>query len=495
MEVSKIHKTTADGTCVLHGEITSQFLAEPFLVWYEFPSEVAPYIDARFGDPFVPAALVSAMRCGEPLEIPAPVSPRLLAATDQIQSLYCSFDPSLNKIAVRAAQAASVPASATERARRAALTFSLGVDSWYSLLRNSEEHPADDWSIEYLIHVYGFDLRVGGSNRQALEEIRASCQHVAGKLGKRLLPVRTNLRDFTDRFADWSLLGHGAGVASVGLALAGFIDRLHIAAGPTIEDPTPCGSHPQLDPLWSTERLQVVYDGGEARRSTKIQALTGRPLALETLRVCYQDPPKQYNCCRCWKCLSTMIRLEINGALGRATAFPLPLSAQLIRDAEIEPVTPSESLESLLSEVRKWGKDQALADALAERVEERVRERPITRGEIDFMQSRVSLLAPLQYEVARLTAEMDRQTLWAQRCVHDIGERDAIIRELQTQVAEMTAWAQRSVRDVTERDALIRALQSQIPEQEDRSPVADAEPGSPPNRRRFGWPAIRSKRA
>jgi hypothetical protein len=485
MEVSKIHKISADGACVLRGEVTSQFLAEPFTLWYECPTEVAPYIAAGLGDPFVPATLVSAMRCGEPLEILAPVSPQLLAAADQIQSLYCSFDPSLKKVSVRAASAPSITPSPNDCPRPAALTFSLGVDSWYSLLRNTQEHPEDDRSIRYLIHVYGFDLRVGAGNQQALEEIRASCQRVADNLGKRLLPVNTNLRDLTDRFADWSLLGHGAGVASVGLALTGMIDRLHVAAGPTIDSPVPCGSHPQLDPLWSTERLDVVYDGGEVRRSRKIVALTQCPLALETLRVCYQDPPRQYNCCHCWKCLSTMIRLEISGALGQATVFPLPLSARLIRDADIEPVTPTQSLESLLSEVRAWGKNPAVEAALAERVEERLRGRPSSSAEIeiDFLQSRVALLAPLQREVARLQAEMDRQSLWAQRCSRDVEERDAVIRELQNQVAEMTAWAQRSVCDVTERDALIRALQRQISDGEARCGFAPAEQGMPPPHR------------
>ena len=62
------------------------------------------------------------------------------------------------------------------------------------------------------------------------------------------------------------------------------------------------GSHPLLDPLWSTETLAFVHDGCEANRMEKVRRIAESPLLLEGLRVCVDDRgPDVYNCGSCWK--------------------------------------------------------------------------------------------------------------------------------------------------------------------------------------------------
>ena len=48
------------------------------------------------------------------------------------------------------------------------------------------------------------------------------------------------------------------------------------------------------------------------------------------------------------------------------------------------------------------------------------------------------------------------------QAAEQVAERDAIIRDLQRQVAEQTAWAQRAVADVLQRDSIIRDLQATL---------------------------------
>jgi hypothetical protein len=77
-----------------------------------------------------------------------------------------------------------------------------------------------------------------------------------------------------------------------------------------------------------------VHDGGDVMRNERVKALAGWAEAWPLLRVC--DHPRRPtidadrrvvdNCCRCTKCLRTMIPLEIYGALGNFAAFPLPLT-------------------------------------------------------------------------------------------------------------------------------------------------------------------------
>ena len=50
----------------------------------------------------------------------------------------------------------------------------------------------------------------------------------------------------------------------------------------------------------------------------------------------------------------------------------------------------------------------------------------------------------------------------AAQAAEQVAERDAIIRDLQRQVAEQTAWAQRAVADVLQRDSIIRDLQATL---------------------------------
>jgi hypothetical protein len=82
-----------------------------------------------------------------------------------------------------------------------------------------------------------------------------------------------------------------------------------------------------LDPLWSTEAVELVHDAVESRRVDKVRAVSGSGAALRVLRVCLANTHR-YKCGRCEKCLRTLVTLRLLGV--EAPTFP-PLDVGLVR--------------------------------------------------------------------------------------------------------------------------------------------------------------------
>jgi hypothetical protein len=161
-------------------------------------------------------------------------------------------------------------------------------------------------------------------------------RHAADHFEKRVFAIATNVRAATN-VVDWGYYGHGAGLASVGLALGSLIHTAHIPSTAAIGELAPWGSHPALDPLWSSEQVEFIHDGSEAMRREKIRAIAGSAVALQSLRVCWENRGGAYNCGRCEKCLRTMIELELCEALARTGQFPHIIPAADVRRLTITP--------------------------------------------------------------------------------------------------------------------------------------------------------------
>jgi hypothetical protein len=269
----------------------------------------------RFGRPadaLVPLLLQPAMSMGQPVRIPEGVSPRLLGGLDLIQAIFRSWNPRLKPVPVAAeARDPDVPEGSG-----VACLFSGGVDSFYTALKHRDE-------ITHLVFVHGFDIDLADNRRRgaAISTVR----EVAERMGKELVEVETNLRSFSDSHADW-ILYFGSAMASVALLLQRDFRRVFFAAGFAHSDwaqyPPPAGSHPGLDPLWSTEATEIVHADADATRIEKIQYLADQPLAMDHLLVCYQGAGEPYNCGRCGKCLRTMTSLRLAGGLERCRTLP-----------------------------------------------------------------------------------------------------------------------------------------------------------------------------
>ncbi len=115
---------------------------------------------------------------------------------------------------------------------------------------------------------------------------------------------------------------HGTVLIAVALGLQAGMHRLYIPSSYPYRDLFPWGSHPLIDPLWSTESTEIVHDGCEATRVQKVVSYISKSqVALDHLRVCWESHRGQYNCGTCEKCLRTKLNLKIAGVLDKASAL------------------------------------------------------------------------------------------------------------------------------------------------------------------------------
>lgn len=335
---------------------------QPFSLWYRFPEEYGDLLSAENGDPFVAAFLVPAMVLRETLEIEVPVSEKLWRALPTLQDIFSCWDPKLAHIDVRVPLRAP-PSPPVRLSSHTGLFFSLGVDSSYSLAKNLKYPRPDEARIDCLINVLGFDIYLWESERYP--SVLANINTIGRQLEKRVLTVSTNLREFSDRLADWVNLYHGGALASVALAVEKMFGTVKIAATHTYAELSPLGSHLILDPLWSTESLTFVHDGCEADRLAKIRLVAQEPHLLRILRVCARDYATDiYNCGVCPKCIMTMVGLHVAGALEVCPTFPNDIDPALVRDIVVTNRTQRVYLEQLLMALGSSDQDQTIKTAL-----------------------------------------------------------------------------------------------------------------------------------
>lgn len=263
--------------------------------------------------------LLPAMSQGAAVQARGPVSPRLLAATDRIMDVVCGWQPSLHRVKIEGA----VPRSAAPAAgSRVGTFFSGGLDSFFTLLKHRDE-------ITDLIHIYGFQRQPSDiALRQRTSEL---VRRAGAEFGKNVIEVESNYRSFLKPYVSHTHLAHGASLATVGHLLGPEFHRIYIAATYHRDALFPWGSHPDLDPLWSTESLDVVHDGCEATRVDKARLVAQSDIALQSLRVCHHNPRENLNCGECEKCIRTMINLAAVGGLERCHTFAKPLDIDRVK--------------------------------------------------------------------------------------------------------------------------------------------------------------------
>jgi hypothetical protein len=293
-------------------------------VWYE-SSDVEMQ---QRGEIFACAFLLPAMKRGTGLRIEgASLSPRWLA---NARLLMERFNTWWGYTPVEISCDSACPAVETIAAPHTGLFFTGGVDSFYSLLCPKEQ-------IDDLVYVHGFDSALADQAR--LEDARQHLSKIAAGTGRRLILLKTNLREHPlIREMEWVKI-HGGALASAGYAVSG-IGRMIISSSDVAPVFIPWGTHPETDPLWSNEQLVIVHQGTDASRLGKLKAIADHPLVMRHLRICWKHTGRPDNCCRCEKCLRTMLALD---ALGKLTSFEAFQSRRglIWRACQISSIPPS----------------------------------------------------------------------------------------------------------------------------------------------------------
>jgi hypothetical protein len=284
--------------------------------WFDVPAEHASCLSTS-GNPWLVCLLPLAATLGEPLRISLPVDRLLIESAPRLLEIWRAWYPQLAGTALEVDAAAETPAR--EGARCAAF-FSGGVDSFFTALRPRESAAAGEQTrVDELITIGGFDIPL--ERAAALAGLRANSARAAADLGKGHVDVVTNLRTTRWDEAAWGPLAHGCGLASTALALELRFHTVLIPATGGYRDLHAWGSHPLTDPLLSTAATRIVHDGAAFTRIQKTTLLCASPVALRSLRVCFESRTER-NCGRCNKCCRTMLILELLGALEHCSTFP-----------------------------------------------------------------------------------------------------------------------------------------------------------------------------
>jgi hypothetical protein len=261
----------------------------------------------------IPLRLTKAVAEGEIANLGI-VSPLLASNLETIRDILAAWIPG-HRVPLNF----EISGDAAVPCKGVSLFFSGGVDSFYSLIQHRDE-------IENLVLVHGFDVPLADVKAFALAETQA--RDVARIFSKRLIVARTNLHfEQPSVPGGWGMY-HGVALAAVAHALAPIHGKVYIASSQSYAELYPWGSHPLLDPLWSTEAVQIVHDRGETRLN-KLRVLVQYPEVLARLHVCWESL-SSYNCGLCEKCVRTMLGLRALG-VENCAAFPNTLTPRLVR--------------------------------------------------------------------------------------------------------------------------------------------------------------------
>lgn len=333
MRVQNIRIHSKEGGSELSADVSVEKpRPERYHIWFRGPEGC--FGQAPAGDVFFTAFWIFAMFLQEEFVLEGEVSRDLLDAG------YGKVEPVLlrwhrHDLKPARATGLTVVDAAAPRSPGVGCLFSGGVDSSYSIIKNLD-------SITHLVFVHGFELdwrRTDLADR-ALDGLRRT----AGLIDRPLLVLRTNLQEplihlvmrsgELGRARPGFLADHyfGTMLVTFNLCLRGILGRAIIPASWSYEHMEPHGSHPLIDPAWTTPTMEIVLDGCEADRIGKLRLIMERrPEMLRELRVCVLPPDQgKVNCGRCSKCLRTMLEMRVAGAEDYSN-FVRPLDLELAR--------------------------------------------------------------------------------------------------------------------------------------------------------------------
>lgn len=308
-------------------------------LWFDTSNEI-PFLEHDKGDLWVAPLMLVAMRRGENLRLADPISPGRRAKLREIRATYAAWFPDRMGDTTRIKCPPSdrpalgrverlidrIPGSGRLPGRRddrvAAACFTGGVDSFHTLLDRRDELGA-------LMFAFGLDIprRMGPQRKR----VSATLQTVADETDLRLLTATTNLREVLvhGERAKWGRELHGATLATLGTLFSPVISKLYIPSSDVRSPQIGWGSHPIIDPLWTSDRLEVAYHCEDHVRQDKVALMADEPLAQRHLRVCYMRF-QEANCSACKKCQRTMALLTLVGRLDRFPTFTQPLDVDLL---------------------------------------------------------------------------------------------------------------------------------------------------------------------
>ena len=274
--------------------------------------EVTFEVDAPFEvpdlaneDPFLIASLFPAMELGGVFRFHGKVSRTLLRNALDFQSAWALAAPHFCRpFRVEVAEIDDRQPIDPGPHPKSILAFTGGLDSMLALCRNiSGDAGPTGHDIGATLAING--MGIGVEKPAEAEAIFAELRTISASWDVPMAMVKTNLPTVVGR----TLETHGTWLAACLSLFAGRFDVGLIGSSVVWYWPgwEIYGSHPLLDPLLSGAQMAIRNDEGLFDRVDKAAMLAKYPAALRDVRVCDNPYHVDRNCCRCEKCIRTML--------------------------------------------------------------------------------------------------------------------------------------------------------------------------------------------
>ena len=119
----------------------------------------------------------------------------------------------------------------------------------------------------------------------------------------------------------WLGLFFGAVLAAVAHTFVPRNNLFYIGSSYDLPNIHPCGSHPLLDPEFSSYNLRLRHRDLHLPRVEKLKIVAAWDVAFQNFRVCLANVKDRLNCGKCEKCVRTMAGLVAIDRLHRTRAF------------------------------------------------------------------------------------------------------------------------------------------------------------------------------
>jgi hypothetical protein len=284
-------------------------------LWFSVPPDSEQLLTER-ADHVAVALLLPAMRYGRDLRVGGAVTDSLLHRLNHdVQPLVRAVHPSYQAVTVTADEAVAAGAAPSG----VATGFSGGVDSFATLTEyaTAARVPA----ALRVTHLLNNNVGAHGDGGEGLWRKRVDAlRPVADELGLPFVRVDSNIDAHYPRMGFMQTVTFRN--AAVMHLLGGGIGRSYHASEGTFRNvrmPPPHGdislAGSMIFPLLSTPALTLESTSSGLSRIERTLALVGGPYA-RYLDVCIDtDSNRTTNCSQCWKCMRTMLTLEIAGSL------------------------------------------------------------------------------------------------------------------------------------------------------------------------------------
>ncbi len=353
---------------------------------------------------FLLACALPAMRYGEKrIALDASISPEVKDGL--INAMKCLIDwHGGNRKTIEIEAPIETEVLFPDKQNRAAGFFSGGIDALAMVRDNHLNFPQDHPRyIKDGILVYGI-LEGENANDPSFQNVVEAVSVMAKDAEIQLIQVSTNayahFRDLDPDYSFWRLEYMGSFLAAIAHAFTPRFSVASIASTYDYANLEPWGSHPLLDPLYSSNSLQIRHENAALSRLDKTKLVGEWDVALKHLRVCNEKSSYSegnYNCGECGKCVKTMAAFLSLGLLEQIPTFKeKDISKKLlVNNCYISDAYDESCYRELIEPLSQIGR-QDLVDGIAQiitRYHERDFKGLIKRFDRNFLGSRLSKIS------------------------------------------------------------------------------------------------------